>query len=1186
MAKISISREKFLETIAASEVFAPEYIESVLEDLKPDASSAAIAKVLLDEGKLTRWQAKFLLTGRHHLKLGKYVLQDLLVRDSLGDRFVAHHASLDRLVQLQILPGALSEHPERFETFLQQAQLAAELDHPHLIHVYDIDKHSGRFYLVLEHVEGKLAASVELDELTDLDVAVLADQALDGIQTAHESGIVHGRLSLETMMLAGKNDLRITDMSLSTLRRQLENEADDGMTISMVPEDDLAAIGKAAVELLKRSNRSSSASSLIEILNHLSQIDENRTPTIEQIRGMLNSWIYENPAVSGEIFDEFDEEARAAENFDNNNIEAAVDDTFEKPAPATNEKKPNAEPKQPAKSKLGLIISLASIATLVVIIGVIVLLRTINNWNGDSTADDNSSIANISNSQDSNQKPVENTKPAEEYDGNFPEDIPEPVTKENPDKSKPADISSDEPGQDAENALVDKSANTVESSDSENGHSIEASSSNENTSAEPVTVPVDAMEESNSAESTPLPPKVFANLGSSFQLPQRTDSEGTAFVSPVIVAQIFSPDFKLDSLDLIENSQTRKKIEFVSNPESDQVWKVAIREKGNETEIGQFEFRDNLLWFQWNDAAAENEDADLLRNVVAAIAVGEEKRTVSLRQTFVLENLLLDTRKFVGEVSTEIPGLPPSEKLSLEIPLLPDSFPDHWIADEGRIVRGSENNAFAKIDFDEVPENRFLWLQLKPDFGRKGDFECRAEIRVQPIDQQMLGELVIKPVVDVNASKIYRPKLFVDLQNLIGGFQANLQAEFNRRKTAYDTRQVTENRGDFKKLNDKMSEALNKTNDSINALDIQSELVSELIGKPIPFQVFYHPDDQSKIEVIRSGLSAGGHAPYVDLNSDDNSTSVKNVVKNPGFEGTNGEFADWTFEFTSQGSKNDQHILAKSNNSVALETWSGTGNLTQAGLDVPNFGAGSGQSAQLSFVVGWEDSSKSSASTLVLSVSGVEVWQMQTAEGDSASETESTGLNGAILNTGQTIAKGDQMTMVKLDLPDSISRIENIRFSWKLGHDNFKIDDVQLLVNPQTSNIATYKKGEPCSVASANCIVSDADSNFLKWAKIVLTNPQEGDGFRIDDKFAKVGDTGKIFGTMLTYSLTRSDENQMILELVGDCPPIQYAYALSSVQFDNQSESPSADERYFDVILSDGQAQSEVAIATIEFADQ
>ena len=98
----------FLDLLRKSEVIDADTLERMEPELADEAEPMAMASRLVRDGWLTNWQAKFLLSGRHRLRVGKYFLLDRIAQDRLGDRFLGVHHHLDRKVDLQILPAGLS----------------------------------------------------------------------------------------------------------------------------------------------------------------------------------------------------------------------------------------------------------------------------------------------------------------------------------------------------------------------------------------------------------------------------------------------------------------------------------------------------------------------------------------------------------------------------------------------------------------------------------------------------------------------------------------------------------------------------------------------------------------------------------------------------------------------------------------------------------------------------------------------------------------------------------------------------------------------------------------------------------------------------------------------------------------------------------------------------------------------
>ena len=218
-----ISTSDFLTGLKKSGIVDPVRLDELLDDL-PDYTPEAIANQLVRESLATKWQAKYLLSGRSRLNIGSYRLLERIHRDEFGDRFLAVHTSLARKVDIQVLPGSLTRDQSSCDRFIQKASLAAQLDHPNLTHVYDIDQEGGRYYLVTEHVEAKSLEETDVSTLSDLTIAQIIRQAIDGISYAHNHDVIHGCIGPADLILASNQQVKIQHVPLSPLRQQLSGD--------------------------------------------------------------------------------------------------------------------------------------------------------------------------------------------------------------------------------------------------------------------------------------------------------------------------------------------------------------------------------------------------------------------------------------------------------------------------------------------------------------------------------------------------------------------------------------------------------------------------------------------------------------------------------------------------------------------------------------------------------------------------------------------------------------------------------------------------------------------------------------------------------------------------------------------------------------------------------------------------
>jgi serine/threonine protein kinase len=73
----------------------------------------------------------------------------------MGVVYKAHDTHLDRSVAIKVLPPEAVVDSERKRRFVQEAKAASALNHPNIIHVYDIDQADGTDYIAMEYVAGK-----------------------------------------------------------------------------------------------------------------------------------------------------------------------------------------------------------------------------------------------------------------------------------------------------------------------------------------------------------------------------------------------------------------------------------------------------------------------------------------------------------------------------------------------------------------------------------------------------------------------------------------------------------------------------------------------------------------------------------------------------------------------------------------------------------------------------------------------------------------------------------------------------------------------------------------------------------------------------------------------------------------------------------------------------------------------
>ena len=134
----------------------------------------------------------------------------------MGVVYKAEDLKLERFVALKFLAPHLVEDEEGRRRFQREAKAAAALDHPNICTIHEIDEAEGRVFLAMAYLDGSTVRQkvkqrpLKLDEA--LDIAIQAGQ---GLQTAHEKGIVHRDIKSANLMVAPQGQVKIMDFGLA-----------------------------------------------------------------------------------------------------------------------------------------------------------------------------------------------------------------------------------------------------------------------------------------------------------------------------------------------------------------------------------------------------------------------------------------------------------------------------------------------------------------------------------------------------------------------------------------------------------------------------------------------------------------------------------------------------------------------------------------------------------------------------------------------------------------------------------------------------------------------------------------------------------------------------------------------------------------------------------------------------------
>lgn len=148
--------------------------------------------------------------------LPAYEVDDEIGRGTYGRVLAGRHRRLGRRVAIKQLDAVLARDDAYRAAFLREAQVMAELSHPHVVHVYDFVEDGDQLLLVMEHLDrGSLSDAHERGEVSPPTACGAVMAACAGVQFVHERGVLHRDLKPENLMLDSQGTLKVTDFGLA-----------------------------------------------------------------------------------------------------------------------------------------------------------------------------------------------------------------------------------------------------------------------------------------------------------------------------------------------------------------------------------------------------------------------------------------------------------------------------------------------------------------------------------------------------------------------------------------------------------------------------------------------------------------------------------------------------------------------------------------------------------------------------------------------------------------------------------------------------------------------------------------------------------------------------------------------------------------------------------------------------------
>jgi hypothetical protein len=151
-------------------------------------------------------------------QVSSYRLESELARGGMGIVYRGVHTVFEEVVAIKAIFPELTLNPELRARFVNEAKIQRRLQHPNIVQIREFLVEQGRFYIVMELIEGetlaqrlkRLAAPLPVKE-----ALAIFRQALQGLGFAHAQGVIHRDIKPSNIMLTREGVAKLTDFGIA-----------------------------------------------------------------------------------------------------------------------------------------------------------------------------------------------------------------------------------------------------------------------------------------------------------------------------------------------------------------------------------------------------------------------------------------------------------------------------------------------------------------------------------------------------------------------------------------------------------------------------------------------------------------------------------------------------------------------------------------------------------------------------------------------------------------------------------------------------------------------------------------------------------------------------------------------------------------------------------------------------------
>jgi hypothetical protein len=208
-----------------------------------------------------------------------YHLQSLVGRGGMGRVYRAEQLATRRTVAVKVLDRGTTD-PAKLAAFRREAATVAQLEHPHVVPLYDYGDHQGTQYLVFRFLTGGTVADrIKAGPIEASTALHWIDDVADALDAAHQRGIIHRDVKPSNLLLDESGNVYLGDFGIAAAAVDLEGSAAGGSAAYASPEQgrggtvdaasDVYSLTVTAFEMLTGSKPFQAETALGMLVRHM-----------------------------------------------------------------------------------------------------------------------------------------------------------------------------------------------------------------------------------------------------------------------------------------------------------------------------------------------------------------------------------------------------------------------------------------------------------------------------------------------------------------------------------------------------------------------------------------------------------------------------------------------------------------------------------------------------------------------------------------------------------------------------------------------------------------------------------------------------------------------------------------------------------------------------------------------------